>query len=329
MLCAMADAQSDVLLEPVGLGAAESALYLRVLSAPRSTTAELAAAVDSTPVRIRPCLRRLVDSGLVTRLTGSPARYTAAPPEVAVDALVASRQEDLERFRSRARDLAASYQSARTGVGGDLVELIEGPTAIRHRVEQMQLGAEREMKVVDCPPYFDSPVANPIEFQLLRRGVACQVIYDSSGLEGKRRMDFTMACIQAGEQARSLPSVRMKMLIADQREAMIPLSFAATEPTAAIFVRASPLLTALVTCFDLLWERAVPIAATGSVPGLLDQRDLELLTMLAGGVKDAAIIRALGITQRTMTRRVGHILAVLDARTRFQAGLQAARRGWL
>jgi len=30
-----------------------------------------------------------------------------------------------------------------------------------------------------------------------------------------------------------------------------------------------------------------------------------------------------------MTRRVGHILTVLDARTRFQAGLQAARRGWL
>lgn len=269
----MLGSMSDALLEPVGLGAAESALYLRVLSAPRATTAE-----------------------------------------------------DLERFRARARELGERFRSAETGAVSDLVELIEGPIAIRHRVEQMQLGAEQEMKVVDCPPYFDSPVANPIEFQLLRRGVACQVIYDASGLEGKRRMDFTMACIAAGEEARSLPSVRMKMLIADRREAMIPLSFAATEPTAAIFVRASPLLTALITCFDLLWERAAPIAVTGAAPDLLDQRDLELLTMLAGGVKDTAIIRALGITQRTMTRRVGHILAVLDARTRFQAGLQAARR---
>ena len=70
MLGAMSDDPSDALLEPVGLGAAESALYLCVLSAPRGTTAELAAAVESTPARIRPCLRRLVDSGLVTRLTG-------------------------------------------------------------------------------------------------------------------------------------------------------------------------------------------------------------------------------------------------------------------
>jgi DNA-binding CsgD family transcriptional regulator len=319
----------DALLEPVGLGATESALYLHVLSTPRCTTAALAAAVDMTPARIRPGLRRLVDSGLITRLTGSPARYTAAPPHVVVDALAERRQRQLEQLRAHVCDLAASLPGAATGSGRDLVELVEGQEEMRHRVEQMQLGAQREMRVVDCPPYFDSPVANPIEFQLLRRGVTCRVIYDASGLDGKQRMDFTMTCIAAGEEARTLPSVRLKMLIADRESAMIPMTPGPNPPTAAIFVRASPLLTALATCFDLLWERATPLAATEATRDVLDQRDRELLAMLASGMKDATIIRALGITQRTVTRRVGHILTVLDAQTRFQAGIQAARRGWL
>jgi hypothetical protein len=326
----MSDDPSGSLLEPVGLGSAESALYLKVLSAPRATTAQLASAMETTPARIRPRLRRLVGAGLVTRLAGSPARYTAAPPEAAFDALVADRHQELERFRFRARELTSTFQEVNAkAAGGPLVELIEGTAQIRHRVEQMQLGARTGMKVVDCPPYFDSPVANPIEFQLLRRGVSCQVVYEASGLENGERMAFAMACIAAGEQARSLPSVRTKMLIADGREAMVPLSFAGAEPTAALFVRACPMLTALVTCFDLLWERAVPIMTTDAASDLLDQRDLELLALLAGGAKDAAITRALGITQRTMTRRVGRLLDLLDARTRFQAGLQSGRRGWL
>ncbi|MEV4556855.1 helix-turn-helix domain-containing protein [Kitasatospora sp. NPDC049285] len=319
---------SDDLLEPVGLGALESALYLRVLAAPRSTAAQLADAVDALPSALRAALHRLVASGLVTRLAGSPTRYTAAPPEVAVDALAAQRQQELDRLRTRVRELARQYEALGPSKSAELVELVEGQDAMRHRAEQLQLGAQEEVLIIDCPPYFDDPVANPVELQLLSRGVAYRALYDAPGLESAARMDFLLHCIQAGEQARSLPSVRMKMLVADRRCAMIPLSFESTESTAALWVRHSPLLTALVTCFDLLWERATPLAADRPGGGL-DDRDRELLTMMAAGMKDAAIVRSLGITQRTMTRRISHLLDELNAQTRFQAGLQAARRGWL
>ncbi|GAA2747598.1 MULTISPECIES: helix-turn-helix transcriptional regulator [Kitasatospora] len=319
---------SDDLLEPVGLGATESALYLHVLSAPRSTAAQLAEALGSTTAGIRTALGRLVTTGLVTRLAGSPVRYTAAPPEVAMDALAAQRQQEMDRLRARVRELAVKFEGLGPSKSAELVELIEGQEAMRHRAEQLQLGAQEEILIIDCPPYFDDPTANPIEFQLLARGVGYRALYDAPGLEGAARMGFVLECIAAGEQARSLPMVRMKMLVADRRYAMIPLSFEATESTAALWVRPSPLLTALVTCFDLLWERATPLAS-GQQNGELDDRDRELLAMLASGMKDAAIVRSLGITQRTMTRRIGHILTALNAQTRFQAGLQAARRGWL
>lgn len=319
---------ADGFLAPLGLGEIESALYLHLLSAPRSTAAQLAALDGSTAARIRPGLGRLADAGLITRLAGSPVRYVAAPPEAAVGSLATRRQHELEELRAHVRSLALRFQGADAGHPSELVELVEGREAQLNRVEQMQLGAEEEMQVIDCPPYFSSPGINPIEFQLLRRGISCRVIYDAPSLEG--RMPFVQECIAAGEEARSLPSVRMKMLIADRRGAMIPLNFESTESMAALFVHPSPLLTALVTCFDLLWERATPLAVSRKgAAGSLAPADRELLSMLAAGMKDATITRALGITQRTMTRRVAHLMAALDAKTRFQAGLQAAKRGWL
>ncbi len=132
-----------------------------------------------------------------------------------------------------------------------------------------------------------------------------------------------------GEQARSLPVARLKMLIADRSSAVIRLVLEASESSAAIVVRPSPLLTAIVTCFDLMWERAASIGVSAAADSPLDERDRELLSMLASGMKDASIMRTLGITQRTMTRRVAQLMALMGAQTRFQAGLQAARRGWL
>jgi DNA-binding NarL/FixJ family response regulator len=45
--------------------------------------------------------------------------------------------------------------------------------------------------------------------------------------------------------------------------------------------------------------------------------------------KDRAIARALGVTERSVGRRIQEMMQSLQAGPRFQAGLQAARRGWL
>jgi len=48
--------------------------------------------------------------------------------------------------------------------------------------------------------------------------------------------------------------------------------------------------------------------------------------MLGTGMKDEAVARELGISVRTLGRRMSGLLEALGARTRFQAGLQAGRR---
>ncbi len=63
-------------------------------------------------------------------------------------------------------------------------------------------------------------------------------------------------------------------------------------------------------------------------------RDLRLgfllvLALMAVGMKDEAIARQLGMSPRTLRRRSQELLAELGAGNRFQAGVEAARRGWI
>lgn len=320
----------DALLEPVGLGAAESTLYLALIDHPHSTIAELATQTGNPASRLRRPLARLIERGLVTRLTGAPARYVPAPPELAVDALALRRQQELEHLRVEARDLGRRLEAAPRGRASELIELVEGTQAVMHLLARIQLGAESEVCLIDCPPYMTGqPTDNPPEWQALARGVRYRAIYHAPTVAELGRTDEILRYMEAGEQARTLPDIHMKMLIVDRRIAMIPLSFAQTETGVRILVHQSPLLSTLVTCFDMLWERATPLGPeTPGATGPSDT-DRQMLMMLAAGMKDKAIARALDIAERTVTRRLTELMRSLDAATRFQAALQASRRGWL
>ena len=61
----------------------------------------------------------------------------------------------------------------------------------------------------------------------------------------------------------------------------------------------------------------------------LDRRDAGILSLLSDGRSDATIARQSGVSLRTVERRVRALMDRLGARTRFQAGVQAAHRGWI
>jgi DNA-binding NarL/FixJ family response regulator len=54
---------------------------------------------------------------------------------------------------------------------------------------------------------------------------------------------------------------------------------------------------------------------------------LEILEGLMLGSKDEAMARQLGVSLRTVRRRVADLMTELGATTRFQAGMEAVRRG--
>jgi DNA-binding CsgD family transcriptional regulator len=71
------------------------------------------------------------------------------------------------------------------------------------------------------------------------------------------------------------------------------------------------------------------VAVPGDVSRPPTHEEAQLLDLLRQGLKDRAIARALGIGERTVQRRLSRLMATLGAKTRFQAAINAVRRGWV
>ena len=138
--------------------------------------------------------------------------------------------------------------------------------------------------------------------------------------------DVLLARARAGEQLRVIPDLPTRMFVLGSTHAVVlePLGLA-DEPR--ILVRQRALVEALTMLFELMWVRAAPVPEMDFGEARPDLRRF-LLQQLAAGA-DEQIARKLGLSLRTVRRRVADLLIDLGFDTRFQAGVEAARRGWL
>ncbi|MFI1096942.1 LuxR C-terminal-related transcriptional regulator [Streptomyces sp. NPDC020917] len=325
------------MLESVGLDEPAERVYRVVLARSPVSVPELTGLLpDLTAAALRRALEILVQAELVEQLAGRPARYGAVDPRLGLAALIRSRRDALDRTASALEVYAAEYHERmlRTDMHR-LIEIIEGPAAITARLSELMAGAEREVLAFDAPPYVTvDRTASESELDLLRRNIGVRALYASEVLEIPERADRLRGLVDLGEQARVVPRVPLKMVLIDGRDAVIPLTASAegTRTTAAL-VRRSRLCDALVELFEAHWAQAVPVFSRTTAPGHahpdLSAAERALLHLLNAGLKDEAIVRQLSISERTLRRRVTDLTARLGATSRFQAGAQAVRRGWL
>jgi DNA-binding NarL/FixJ family response regulator len=195
--------------------------------------------------------------------------------------------------------------------------------------------AEREILAFDAPPYVSPTSApSPSERDALARGVSVRAAYATEVLAIPERAETLREMVRLGEQAHVLPRVPTKLIVVDRREAILPLTGSdAGQRTTAAYVRRSGLSDALVELFEAHWAMSTPVFASTEAPEPTDPEispdDRALLQLLNAGLKDEAIARQLDLSQRTFRRRVAHLILRLGATSRFQAGTQAMRRGWL
>lgn len=319
-------------LQAVGISDLDERLYRALLRSRRATLSQLTAATGTSPVLARRGLDRLETMGLVSR-QGNPARFVPAAPDMAVEALILRRQEELERCRMMAAALLAEYQEAGQAAGG-LVEVIVGREATFQRYRQLLTTARREVLMFDKPPYI-GPADNPLEVDVLSRGVAWKAVYAPEALEIPERLAQLRVWQEAGEQARVCAQVPLKLVMVDRALALLPVTAdteSEREDHTAIFVHPCSLLTTLGMLFDMLWEQSLPLHWTSprtASDGGLDELDRTVLQLLTAGFKDQAIARNLDVSLRTVRRRLSNLMAAHGLTSRFQLGQLAVQRGWI
>ncbi len=304
----------------LGVSSELSAVYELLVTGGSRTTDEIGVAVSA--------LEEMRELGMVRHLPGDV--WQAVAPDLAVEALIATREEQNRKARADVGPLMDLYLRNRDEELADnaFVEVISGVDAVRELWHTLLRGARDEVCVLDQPPYV-TPLGQHValEDETRERDVQWRVVYDRSAVDLPGRVTEIIELVAAGERARVTPTLPFKLAVIDTHAAVLPVVNADVVDK-VLLIRPSALLDVLRSTFELYWDKGIPFSPGGIYAAAADV-DPNLLGLLAAGLTDESIARQLGLAPRTVQRRVRQLMDRCGAQTRFQAGVQAMRRGWL
>ncbi|MEU9135040.1 helix-turn-helix domain-containing protein [Streptomyces sp. NPDC048404] len=323
------------MLAALGLGPAEEEIYRLLVARGRAAVQELAADGDRPESEVRDVLTELAGRGLVARQAseGTVTRFFAAPPAVALGGELRRRRAELSAAEHAVLTLAEQH---RTGAEGGAVEVISDIDAVRHRFRQLQESARQQVRAMMVPEQtVVSRSDNDAEGAGVRRGVLYRTILHREALTEPGALAQALWALEAGQQVRVADAVPVKLMIADHELAMLPLFSGRNTAAASVLVHVGGLLDALVAYFELAWEQAYPLSPHTAGDGVAEQRpdaidpfDARILALVLAGLTDHAVGAHLGVSRRTVQRRIGELMARAGAESRIQLGWHAARKGW-
>ena len=314
----------------LGIGDLEERVYRILLKRRRSSVPDVADDLRISPDDATRLLEHLESLGLATHLPESPIAYVAVEPELAIDALIKQRQHALEQARKAVPVLAKAFAQAAVDHANEqpVIESVSNRAHLRHLLAQLHHSSQTDLMVFQKGPVIvpgDQFMGGAVTEALVR------TVSDESYLEAPGGLEGLYKDMARGEHARTFSRLPFKMVIADKRIALINLD--AQDPDAPkILIHRSTLLEALCLLFEFVWEKATPIvtARDGEVKMKPDgnghgESVQALIPLLSAGFNDKAIAQELNISASTLNRRMGELMSLYSARTRFQLGLQVAR----
>ena len=287
-------------------------------------------------------VQALTDSGMAHIQPHSPANpawLRPASPDLALQGVLAGHQSRLARDQQLLLDgqrrLADAQAEFGPGMNGRFPEHLVSVVSDRAQISELSASlvntARRDWMTLENliteMPLTDDFARPPLP--AFGGQVRCRSIYDAAVMDDPIGRRIIQACAAAGEQARLLTQVPMKMKLADQTTAMLPLT--PSGAAGALVIRAPVILAALRKYFEMLWDRATPLKPQRSAApdGGLTRAQQAVLELMAKGLHDDAIARRAGMSTTTVRRHIAAIMARLEVSSRFAAGAAAQRRGWI
>ncbi|MEV6021320.1 MULTISPECIES: helix-turn-helix domain-containing protein [unclassified Streptomyces] len=326
------------MLDVLGLEPDDERVYRALLKRPDSTAVNLSDLLSLTRDQADDALSRLVAWGLVTG--SADHRFTAAPPAMALGALISQRRDGLRAAEHALVTLAEEHRAAMAPSGiVDLIEVVTGIDAIRHRYLQVQQAARTQVRAFITAPFVALPPdENTAEPMALGRGVSFRAVLDRAVLEEPGIVHDAVESLRNGVRLRVADELPMKLMLADTELGLVPLATTPAGEPGAVLLHRSGLLDAMDTLFETVWRTAHPLTlpsdgeAEPAVeldtegPTALDRR---ILALLLAGVTDSTAATQLGLSPRTMQRRLRRLMDLAGVRTRMQLGGHAVRHGWV
>ncbi len=326
------------MLTHLGLTDEASNVYRAMLAEPSWTIEDLVAHLNVPERVVRRALDQLADLELLDRDSAiDGGRLTVVRPDVGLTYLLVQaendlrqRQAQLEQTRAAITAIAQESQARRNDAGGTVRH--DGVEAVRTRLQELSASAHTE--ICSFSPggahHPDAMAASkPLNQIVLDRGVAIRAIYQEAYRNDADTLAYAQWLTGLGGQQRTVPTLPMQLILVDREIALVPISPAAPR-AGATEIRSLGIVAAVIALFEQTWAAATPFGAAAPISEQgLTALERQILHMLGEGATDEMTARRLGVSVRTLRRTIADLTERLHASSRFQAGLNAARAGWL
>ncbi|NDZ69114.1 helix-turn-helix transcriptional regulator [Streptomyces cyaneofuscatus] len=326
------------MLQVLGLSQRSESVYRAMLRWPHHGIAALASDTGLSEGAVCEALDELASLELLKPSAQEAGLLRPVSPTVGLTALLANaeaqvctQQARVESTRAAIATIAAEHDHPHDH-DHDRALRLEGLDAVRARLEVLQRDTELECLSLN-PGGAHRPdarqAATPLNEEALRRGVTIRAVCRESVRNDADTLGYARWLTEHGGHMRTVPTVPIQMVLVDRKAAIVPLDPA--DPRAgALEIRTLGAVNALYALFEQVWQQGTPFGEqpptdlNGCTP-----TERALLQISAAGETDETAARKLGVSLRTVRRMMSSLMERLDAASRFQAGLHAAKRGWL
>lgn len=327
------------MLEAFGVHQHVECVYVTLLNQPDLGISDIAEQLDLSEKQVHDALDELAQLSLVRPSWEDPGIIQPVNPEVGLGYLLAReqarvlrRQHEIEQTRASIEALIADLPPQRQPAFAEVnVSQVLGLDAIRLKLEQLAYDTREQIlsMMPDGPQTPENMEASqPLDEMLLNSGVEILTLYQDSIRNDPLTRQYAKWLTDLGGLVRTTAVLPMRLLVFDRETAVLPADPERSEIGVVVITGAGP-VAAMCLFFDSIWETAVPYGETRPPQHDLSFTDQEhaVVRLLAEGDTDAAISRKLGVSPRTAGRLAADIMAKLDAKSRFQAGVRIGERG--
>lgn len=329
---------AGMVLRDLGLDAVTEEVYRTLLGEPNLEAGSIADQLGLSQTDVMDALDALADLALLRMSREEPGRHRPVSLERGIALLIRKQEAEIE---ARRKALDDSRAAARAAVATGIRDRNRMPAGVEHLIDLDEIQSRMEWLVQTATTETCSIVPNvmsaealaaskQLDAELAERGVLQKVLCHELTRTNPTALAYNRWMVQIGALIRTAPALPQRLFVVDRTIAVMPAD-PAQPRSGALLITAPGIVAALTELFDRVWdsssellENPAPDTATGLGAG-----EQELLRLLGKGLTDEAAAKRLGVSLRTVKRRMEELMRRLEAGSRFEAGLKAGQRGWL
>ncbi|MEO3854114.1 hypothetical protein [Acrocarpospora sp. B8E8] len=272
---------------------------------------------------------QLVESRLLRAVDGAARRFIPVDPQVAANALVSSVEREIYQRRELIDQIRERIDVFREDYGGPAaapsqIEYLVGSLEVRGFLKMAGDACRTEVLVLQSSEDDAEELAQAY-LPLLSRGVTVRII-----CQHRNRADLSTRMklkqlTDAGAAIGTVSHIPRSAVVFDR--SLVVLFGLADGETNVARVHHDGIVRFLLDLFDHLWDTAMPLeGAESGYANVADDLRQAIAGLMAKGYTDEVVARKLGMSVRSCRRHIATLMRDLDATSRFQAGVQAARK---